>query len=367
MSVQKKNGRWYAAVYVGTKDGKQIYEWSDGYDKKSDAQLKELEMKKDVIEREHKVLDKASLGYIAEVWLETKKKTVATRTYEGYKESYDNHIKKAFESKPIKDIEPMDINAFMVRLNMKPSSIAKIMTTLNQIFGFALQMNYIRYNPCVGVKKPNIRNEKKKTWSPKQINKFLCLKDTQKSTCYIAFMILFTTGMRPGEVCGLRWCDFDGECFRPEIGIDKSGNITELKNDKAKEEIYLSPALILQLNSLKVAHADIWEDAHKFNKENKELPEDNYINCFTDDWRPMTPPYLYRTFERILKRNHIDHIRLYDARHSFGTNMMKDNVNPKMVADMMRHTSVKTTLDNYSHTDKTMYKNTVKKYNKKLI
>lgn len=40
VSVQKKNGRWYAAVYVGTKDNKQIYEWSDGYDKKSDAQLK---------------------------------------------------------------------------------------------------------------------------------------------------------------------------------------------------------------------------------------------------------------------------------------------------------------------------------------
>ena len=46
MAVQKKNGRWYAAVYMGTKNGKQEYEWSDGFDKKSDAQLEELEMKK---------------------------------------------------------------------------------------------------------------------------------------------------------------------------------------------------------------------------------------------------------------------------------------------------------------------------------
>jgi integrase len=47
--------------------------------------------------------------------------------------------------------------------------------------------------------------------------------------------------------------------------------------------------------------------------------------------------------------------------------MMRDGVNPRIVADMMRHTSVTTTLNNYSHPDKDMYKNTIKKYNKKLI
>jgi integrase len=82
----------------------------------------------------------------------------------------------------------------------------------------------------------------------------------------------------------------------------------------------------------------------------------------------MTPGYLNKAFERIIERNNIEpRIRLYDTRHSFGTNMMRDGVNPKMVADMMRHTTVKTTLDNYSHTDKNMYKNTIKKYNKKLV
>lgn len=363
MSVQKKGGKWYAAVYVGTRNGKQEYEWSDGYDIKSDAQLRELEMKKDVIERGHKVLDKASLGYISGIWLETKKRTVAYRTYTGYKESYERYIKAKFESSLIRDIEPVDINAFMVSLNLKPASIAKIMTTLKQIFDFAISLNYIRSNPCAGIKKPNIRIEKKKTWTDKQIKSFLKLQDTKEATCYTAFMILFNTGMRPGEVCGLRWSDYDGECFRPREGIDKRGNITELKNDKAKEEVYLSPQLIMHLNGLKVAQMDIWNSQHPF----EDFPEDTHINCFTDDWRPMTPDYLYKAFKRILQRNNIDPIRLYDARHSFGTNMMRDGVNPKMVADMMRHTTVKTTLDNYSHTDKQMYKNTIKKYNKKLV
>lgn len=363
MSVQKKGDRWYAAVYIGMKDGKQEYEWSEGFVKKTDAQLKELEMKKEVIERGHKVLDKASLGHIAEIWLETKKKTVAHRTYTGYKESYDRYIKTKFESVLIREIEPIDINGFMVSLDFKPATIAKIMTTLKQIFDFAISLNYLRSNPCIGIRKPNIRIEKKKTWDDKQIKKFLNLEDAKNATCYTAFMILFNTGMRPGEVCGLRWSDYDGESFSPREGIDKEGNTTELKNEKAKEEVYLSPKLMLHLNKTRVIHENLWNEKHPF----EAFPVDNYINCFTDDWRPMSPDYLRKAFKRILERSKMDPIRLYDTRHSFGTNMMRDGANPKMVADMMRHTTVKTTLDNYSHTDKDMYKNTIKKYNKKLL
>ena len=109
----------------------------------------------------------------------------------------------------------MDINAFMISLNLKPASIAKIMTTLKQIFDFAISLNYIRSNPCTGIRKPNIRSEKKRTWNDKQIKSFFKLRDVTEATCYTAFMILFSTGMRPGEVCGLRWSDYDGEGFMP--------------------------------------------------------------------------------------------------------------------------------------------------------
>ena len=363
MSLHYKKGKWYAAVYTGTINGRQVYEWSDGFEKKEDAQLAELKMKQDVIERGHKPIDKATFTYVAETWLETKKKEVAGRTYEDYKDNYERYIKGKFATKQIKDIEPIEIINFMVSLDLKPGSIAKIMTPLRQIFDFAITLGYIKTNPCDGIKKPNIKREKKKTWSPQQIKNFLNLPDTKEATCYTAFLILFSTGMRPGEVCGLDWTEFDGEGFNPTKGIDKNGNITDLKNEKAKEKIYLSPSLILHLNKLKIVQMNIWKQQHPF----EEFPENTYINCFTDDWRPMTPDYLSKTFKRIIERNNLPPIRLYDARHSFGTNLMKEGVNPKVVADMMRHTTVKTTLDNYSHPDKDMYKNTIKMYNKKLI
>lgn len=364
MSLHYKKGKWYAAVYMGKANGKSMYEWSDGYELEEDAKLAELKMKQEAIERGHKPVDKASLGYVAGIWLETKRMTVSGRTHESYKECYDRYIKREFGDKQIKDIEPIDINSFMVSLKLEPGSIAKVMTTLKQIFDFAVTLGYIKTNPCTGIKKPNIRKKKRKTWGPQQIKRFLGLSDTKNATCYTAYLILFSTGMRPGEVCGLDWTEFDDEGFNPTKGIDKNGNITELKNDKAKEKIFLSPELIMHLKKLKVIQMNIWKQQHPF----EPFPENTYINCFTDDWRPMTPDYLALAFKRILKRNNIEPIRLYEAaRHSFGTNLMKEGVNPKLVADLMRHTTVKTTLDNYSHPDDEMYKNTIAMYNKKFV
>ncbi|MDF2858676.1 MAG: integrase family protein, partial [Neobacillus sp.] len=227
MSVQKKNGRWYAAVYLGTKDGKQEYEWSEGFDSKPDAQLKELEMKKSVIESGHKVYEKESFTATADRWLKMREKTVSMATYRTNKNYYDIYIKEYFKEWLTKEIESSDIFDFMMQLDKAPATINKAMNLLSQIFDFAITLKQIRVNPCIGIKKPAIRKAKRKTWDEKTINRFLNLKDTKQSSAYTAFLILFTTGMRPGEVCGLRWSDWTDDYFIPTVGIDSKRSETD--------------------------------------------------------------------------------------------------------------------------------------------
>ncbi len=356
MSIHKKRGKYYAAVYSGVVNGKEVYEWSEAFDAKKDAELKELELKKEVIERNHKVKPKESLGLIADAWLKMKSKTVTAVTLKGYEDCYNSYIKQAFELTKVKNIETIDVSNFMFDLEYKPSTIKKIMTTLKQILDYAITLEYIRYNPCIGVKKPNVRFTKKNTWDADTISNFLALEIVKSSPIYTALLILFKTGMRPGEVCGIRWCDFDGESFSPEIGVAKNGENTDLKNTKAHDSIYLTDDLIAYLKNLRKQHKELYLS------EGKAFKVDGYINCLLPDFRPVTPNYLTHKFKKLVIKAGFELIRLYDARHSFGTNMMKSGVNPKMVADMMRHTDVRTTLNNYSHTDKEMYKNTVSMY-----
>lgn len=356
MAIQKKNGKYYAAVYQGMVNGKQSYEWSHGFDTKKEAELYEIELKKDVIERNHRVRPKESFGTIAETWLKLKAKTVSSVTLNGYKDCYNIYIKDKFENFKVKDIETIDITNFMLDLDYKPATIKKVMSTLKQILDYAVTLDYIKYNPCIGVKKPNIKFTKKNTWDAKTISNFLALDYVKNSPIYTALLILFKTGMRPGEVCGLRWCDFDGESFIPSIGIAKNGSITDLKNAKAHDNVYLTDDLIVYLKGLRKIHKELYLS------NGMHFSINGFINCLLPDFRPITPNYLTHTFNKLVKKSGYEQIRLYDTRHSFGTNMMKNGVNPKMVADMMRHNDVRTTLNNYSHTDKEMYKDTLEIY-----
>lgn len=361
MSVHKKGNLWYASVYLGTKNGKEEREWSKGFEKKSDAQLKELEMKKAVIEAEHKVYSKESFIYVSAKWLEVREKTVAKTTYRQNKSYFDIYIHDYFMDKLVKDIDTLTITEFMLSIEKSPATINKTMNILKQIFDFAITLHCIRHNPCEGVKKPAIRKKKKKTLSPEQIKKFLSYKDVKEATCYTALWILFSTGMRPGEVCGLRWCDWYDDYFIPEIGIDNKREITDLKNDKAHDPIYIDIKLQKHLDKLYNTQKTIYLS------QGIEFSSECYVNCLEPDMRPMTGEYLYKRLKVLLERHSLPPCSLYEAtRHSFGTNMMKEGVNPKMVADMMRHSTVRTTLDNYSHTDKKMYKNTVRLYNNKI-
>jgi len=356
MSLHKKNGKWYAAVYLGMQNGKQQYEWSDGYVKKSDAGLKEIEMKKDVIQRNHTIRKKESFIAVADTWFNSRKKSIAATTYRQNEWYYNHYIKPYFKEFMINKIDTQDIVNFMSGLDIAPATVNKAMNILKQIFDLAVLFGYIRNNPCSGVKKPRIKPTKKPTWSQDEIREFLNLQDVKECTGYIAFCMLFTTGMRPGEVRGLRWQDWYGEYVIPVHGIDNKKNQTELKNEFAHQDVYISSKMQTELSKLK-----------KYQKEycfanGLKFSDENYICYFEPDLRPMTPEYLRKSLERILKRNGIDKISPYSARHSFGTNMMRNGVNPKKVSEAMRHSSVRTTLDRYSHVDADMKKKTFSEY-----
>ncbi len=361
MSIHKKNGKWYAAVYLGRINDKQEYEWSKGFEKKSDAQLAELELRKSVINNNHKIYTKESFSFISERWLAMREKTVATTTYRTNRACYEAYIEPVFSDKLVKDIEPIDITDFMLSLNQSPATISKVMSILKMIFDFAILMKQLNYNPCASIKKPGIKKKRHVTWSENEISNFLKLRDVKESPCYMAFLILFSTGMRPGEVCGLRWCDWYGDSFVPEVGIDVKRNLTDLKNSNAHNEVYIDVLLEKKLEKHRL------EQELLYKSSNKKMPADSFINCLLPDFRPMTPDFICKTFKKILKKNNLEIVSIYTARHSLGTNLMRSGVNPKIVSEILRHSTVRTTLDNYSHVDKQMYKNTISSYNNKLL
>lgn len=361
MAITKIKGRYYVSVYVGYKDGKRIYERIGGFRTKEEAKSKEIELKKNVIDNGHTVREKKSFVSVTESFLLSRKNICAPSTYDQNEYYCYHYIMPYFEKYMIDMIDAQDISNFMHKMTVGPATINKTMNILSQIFDLAILYKYIKFNPCIGIKKPKIKKKTVKTYKPSDIKEFLNLDDVKSSTGYLAFCIIFATGMRPGEVCGLRWCDIFDDHLIPDVGIDKHRRISNLKNELAHQSIFINTKIQSELKQLKTIRK---EQCFKYGRQFKE---DDFIFCFEPDFRPFTPDYLRKSMCRILKKNGMEHIYPYCARHSFGTNMLRNNVNPKKVSEAMRHSSVKTTLDLYSHVDDNMKKEVFDDYSAEIM
>lgn len=194
--------------------------------------------------------------------------------------------------------------------------------------------------------------KKLRVWDEDQINTFLNAPNTilNLSRHFIGFVISILTGMRMGEVLGLRWKDIDFDkqiiYIRQTLSkIDEEGNygfIDEGKTASAIRTIYIPTSLI---HSLK-------EHRQLIEKEQKILG-DSYLNydlvlCAKNgNW--VHPNNFRRAFKVTVEQLDIPMIRLHDLRHSHATFLLSKQVNPKIIQERLGHKNITVTLNTYSH------------------
>ena len=155
------------------------------------------------------------------------------------------------------------------------------------------------------------------------------------------------TGMRRGEVCGLRWEDVDLEegrisVRRALIPHEDGVIVSEPKTARGRRSIALDE---LTVEAFKAQAAEQLAD-----RDNAEVAwtETGYV--FTmDDGRPMHPQSVSRAFERAIGAAKLPRIRLHDLRHTHASLALAAGINPKVVSERLGHATVSITLDTYSH------------------
>jgi integrase len=172
-----------------------------------------------------------------------------------------------------------------------------------------------------------------------------------------------TTGMRLGELLGLRWhavSDFDLEV---RVALVRSGGAWSLsapKTPKSRRRIALSASAIAALKRQRSRQAEArlragqaWTD---------------YDLVFTDDFgEPLTGSRITeRRLRPLVRREGLPPIRFHDLRHTAATLMLNAGVNPKVVSEMLGHTSVAITLDRYSHVIPTLQEDAVRRLDEVL-
>lgn len=241
-----------------------------------------------------------------------------------------------FGNKRVNDITAADIRQWqneLIKMGYSPTYLKTINNQLSAIFNYAVRYYDLKSNPCAKAgSMGKSKAEEMDFWTGEEFRKFID-SVMNKRLSYMAFMTLYWTGMRLGELLALNPKDVDLE--KRTISITKSYQrlgkkdvITPPKTPKSKRVITIPEFLAADIKDYMDSLYDLQEDDRLF---------------------PITKYYLEHEMQRGIKESGVKQIRVHDLRHSHASMLIELGFSPLEIANRLGHEKVETTLNTYAH------------------
>jgi integrase len=185
-----------------------------------------------------------------------------------------------------------------------------------------------------------------KVWTPEEAEAFLA--STREHPAHALYVLALTTGMRQGELLGLKWADVDLGAgvlaVRRTLQRQRGRGLVfeEPKTAKSRRSIRLSQRAIAALR----AHHD--RQAFDRRAAGGEWQDQDLVFCDATGG-PLDPSYQTATFKRATAVAGLSTIRFHDMRHTAATILLSRGVYVKLVSELLGHATIVLTLDTYSH------------------
>jgi integrase len=225
------------------------------------------------------------------------------------------------------------------------SAVRRVHMMLHEAMETALRERLIAKNPTNGTTVPKNNYLEKQILDDRQLEIFMETIKTEPDW-YDFFYTELMTGMRRGEICGLKWSDFDpvgGTLkIRRSVGQKKGGGVQigETKTDTGERTIILPPSVTNLLTE----------------RKKNALTEWIFPNLYKPE-EPMNPASAYNKLKVILRHAELPMLRFHDLRHTFSTHALANGVDAKTLSGILGHTNASFTLDTYTHVTGDMQKN----------
>src|SRR5215203_2070891 len=290
-------------------------------------------------------------GYLTSWLADSVEGTVSRATYDGYKRDVNHHIIPALERPKLKELTPEDIRRLyrrMAQSGLKDRSIEYVHTTLRKSLKAAVVDRLINHNPTDGVKPiktPAGATKESKALDPDQVRTLL---DAASGSRFEAlYVVAIHTGLRRGELLGLKWTDVDlaAGTLTVRRSQDVDGTFKAPKNQAAKRTLKLTPRALGSLTAHKVGqNAERLQAGSRWKDHDLVFP--NTVG------KPMNAGNLYRReFQPLLKRAGLadEGFTIHSLRHTFATTLAEKGVHPSTAMKMIGHSDIRMTLAIYTH------------------
>ncbi|MCQ2355219.1 MAG: site-specific integrase [Clostridia bacterium] len=366
--LQTKKGYYYVVVGYKAPSGKYKYSWfptgieaKGGNKKKAEREL--MRIRHDfVIPTEEEAVSEMKTDMLftdfMEMWLEIERTAISPVTFSSYDMMVHKKINPYFEKRHIKlrDLTASDIQNFYLHelKTISANSVKHEHANIHKALKYAVKIDLIPYNPADKVDVPRCPKYVAEYYKADELEKLFEVTKDSKYALLIRLVAFY--GFRRSEAIGLKWdaIDFEKSTITirhtvTEAKIDGKMTLIQQDSTKTKSSMRTLPLIesfrepLLNLKAQQKENARLCGSCYCHDY-------DEYI--FVDPLgKIFNPGQVSESFNRILKKNGMRHIRFHDLRHSCASLLLANGVGLKEIQEWLGHSDISTTANIYSHLD----------------
>jgi integrase len=349
--VRKRGKKWSVVLDIGTDErGKRRQKWHSGFATKREAEATLTRLLGHLQTGTYVAPTRMTVGiYLTAEWLPAIRHTIRPVTFESYERGCRNHLVPRLGDIALQRLIAAQVNGAYATLlaRLAPGTVRQLHAILHRALADAVRWGYVVRNASDAADPPSpTRKRELRTWSTDELRTFLAA--AREDRLYPLFALLASTGARRGEALGCRWEDLDLDAGRWQIRRARTSGAhtvleSEPKTTAGRRAVALDPATVRVLRDWRKSQLEerlgwgaAWTDS-------------GYV--FTrEDGEPLTPRQASDAFTSLVKRAGVPRIGgIHSLRHTWATLALQAGVHPKVVAERLGHSSVRITLDVYSH------------------
>lgn len=295
---------------------------------------------------------RTTFGEYLKVWLASQ--SVSAKTLERQTEIVEKHLVAALGTHPIQKLRVQHVDQYYRdaltsgrRDGMGGLSAQTVVHHHRVVFAalrHAVKKRVIARNVAEDADVPSPARHEVRALDEGQVARVIIA--SENSIWHVPILLAATTGLRRGEVLGLRWSDVDLERAKVHIGqvlqqVGKAISVKEPKTDGSRRAVVLPAIAVDTLRRHRAAQGE--------QRLALGLPRDDQALVFTNALgEPLKPSNFTKAFEHIVRRAGVPVVSLHALRHSHASHLLRSGINPKVVSERLGHSKVNITLDLYS-------------------
>lgn len=357
--VTEKRGIFYAVIYEGRNpaSGRERRRWHRCHDRAA-AEALAIDLTRRRARQRHTGSSLTVAEYVLGQWLPAKEATLAPTTHARYVTSVEHYLLPHLGDTPLRRLRTEHVEALYRRLLIVGSRrggplAAKTITNLHQIIRSSLNdavgRGLLTSNPAEGAHVPDPRKRpsgrrRARSWTATELGDFLC--DTAENRYSMLFRLAAATGMRRGEVLGLRWDNVHFDTGRIEVtqaltSVGYRLEFSRLKTRTGRRNVTVD--------------ADTMDLLARWRgDQTAELAEAGAANAHglvfvRPGGQPIHPHSVSQAFDRAQRPLDVTPIRFHDLRHTHASLLLRDRVPIKVVSERLGHSNPAFTMTTYQH------------------